>query len=401
MKIFTTLKGRIIFSLAFIIISLSAVYNISAYLMSKSMDGFSDEIMLAVMKTNAIVFIFSMVMGYFIFKALDKSYSTIIDAKEFVSEFSRYISYQSNELEPIKVNPKVNVIVYEVIEELKHVVDIYNKNQDDDMKVMGEALLLTAKASKGEFSFRVTGKSGNHITASLISSLNTMLEKIEAIMEETQTQLDNYSKGNFDKKIEIGNLRGDMKGLVMGVNSLGDALASSTTKNREQKEQIEESSKEIQDAISKLNSETIGELDSIVNKTTTKLQMANEKEREMAEELSSLEERANNVKDVVGVIKDIADQTNLLALNAAIEAARAGEHGRGFAVVSDEVRSLAEKTQKSLQEIDISINSVVESISKSSLGINQNAKEIESLTEDIELVKLKTSEVVEVVSSLG
>ena len=116
-----------------------------------------------------------------------------------------------------------------------------------------------------------------------------------------------------------------------------------------------------------------------VVKLTADVQESANVETELASRIENLSHEANQVKDVLTVIGDIADQTNLLALNAAIEAARAGEHGRGFAVVADEVRKLAERTQKSLVEIQSSINIMVQSINDSSEQMNRNSRGIQEL----------------------
>jgi methyl-accepting chemotaxis protein len=101
----------------------------------------------------------------------------------------------------------------------------------------------------------------------------------------------------------------------------------------------------------------------------------------VSDNLKALTENAEDIKGILNIISDISDKTNLLALNAAIEAARAGEHGRGFAVVADEVRKLAESTQKSLTEINASVNVIVQSIADASGSVEANAKSALELVE--------------------
>lgn len=138
--------------------------------------------------------------------------------------------------------------------------------------------------------------------------------------------------------------------------------------------------------------------DEIIN-LTTKVQVTVEAEIALADRMGTLSEDANEVKSVLVVISDIADQTNLLALNAAIEAARAGEHGRGFAVVADEVRQLAERTQKSLTEINATINVIVQSIMDASGQMSHNSQEVQTLADISVEVEKKINNAVSIVNN--
>ena len=136
-----------------------------------------------------------------------------------------------------------------------------------------------------------------------------------------------------------------------------------------------------------------------LDKIVESINRVSQDEQHISSQMHDLAEQTAQIRSILEMIKDIADQTNLLALNAAIEAARAGEHGRGFAVVADEVRKLAERTQKSLQEINATINVIVQAITDSSEQMTHNSQKVESLATTASGVEVKINNMLSVMHS--
>jgi len=204
--------------------------------------------------------------------------------------------------------------------------------------------------------------------------INNFINKVQTVLSgiiDTSSNNLTISKTLEDTAQDVGSRserqNTELNDVVIESNIMRDDLRAAIIEAEQGKENLEKSSA------------TLKETKEDILGLVTKVQSSAELQVQLSDSLSQLSSDAAEVKNVLTVIADIADQTNLLALNAAIEAARAGEHGRGFAVVADEVRKLAERTQKSLSEINATINVIVQAIIDSSHEMNKSSSQIEEL----------------------
>ncbi|RVZ99253.1 methyl-accepting chemotaxis protein TlpB [Helicobacter pylori] len=206
--------------------------------------------------------------------------------------------------------------------------------------------------------------------------VNLFVENARLIMEEIKG-ISTSNKTSMDKLVQIAQeTQKSMKDSSTTLNSVKNKatdVANMMNTSIEQSQGLRKRLIETQGLV-KESKDAIGDLFSQITESA-------HTEEELSSKVEQLSRNADDVKSILDIINDIADQTNLLALNAAIEAARAGEHGRGFAVVADEVRNLAGRTQKSLAEINSTIMVIVQEINDVSSQMNLNSQKMERLSD--------------------
>lgn len=349
---------------------------------------------------NLVILILIIVVSSILSKTLTTKLigNRLNNLKHFIKEFSEYVTNKRNEIN-IKLDDDFNDEIGSTLKLVNDAAKSFEKIHLDDIRSIGEVLIVSSKMSKGDFQSRTSFQSSHYLTNRLAYEINDMSDKLDITINQVLLSLRGFQNKDFSNYIDV-NTSYQLKELIDGVNTLGNSLQAMISENEEQSKNIQENANTLSNSIDTIKKEPLNELNNIVIKTTSAMQEIGNTQQELSQNLSQLTQNAKAAEDALNIIGEIADQTNLLALNAAIEAARAGEHGRGFAVVADSVRDLADKTTESLSEIQATIKIIVDNITNSSASMNENAKEVTKLTNDVQTIQDKTSDILSIMDDL-